>query len=190
MLMNERIKKNSKVNLNQIPIIALERTMIHDKKDVKYIDHTCHNKSGDATSGKYVIKVPVYDSGHPKEWINFVEVVNKCLIGQNITTGPTMYSVVQRVLEGDAKAQFNLQTAAHGNQTVTNFRNVMATMTAPVFPRYALRDQKRYLCRFCRKPLQMKAHVFVTQLMQLNHYLSSFPPDTPGRKWNQYQTTW
>ena len=78
-------------------IIPLERTTNHNKKDVKYIDYTCHNTPGDATSGKYAIKVPVYDSGHPEEWINFVELVNKCLIGQNITTGPAMYSVVQRL---------------------------------------------------------------------------------------------
>ena len=28
----------------------------------------------------------------------------------------------------------------------------------------------------------MKVHVFVTRLTQLNHYLSSFPPDTPGQE--------
>ena len=75
-----------------------------------------------------------------------------------------------------------MQTAAHGNQTVINFKNVMATMTAHVFPRYALRDQKRYLGRFCHKPLYMKVRVFVTRLTQLNYYLSSFLPDTPGQE--------
>ena len=82
MLMNERIKKNGKVNLNQIPVIPLKCTTIHNKKDMKYINHTCHNTPEDATSGKYVIKVPVYDSGHPEEWIDFVELINKCLVGQ------------------------------------------------------------------------------------------------------------
>ena len=130
--MNERIAKNGKVNINQIPVIPLEHTMIHNKKDVKYIAYTCHNRPGDSNSSKYVIKVLVYDFGHPEEWINFVKLINKCLVGQNITTGPAMYAVVQRVLEGDAKAQFNLQTAAHRNQTVINFKNVMATMTAHV----------------------------------------------------------
>ena len=102
MLMNKQIKKNGKVNTNQIPIIPLKHTMIHGKKDVKYIDHTCHNTPKDATSGKYMIKVPVYDSGHPEGWINFVELVTKCLIRLIITTGPAMYSIAQRVLEGDA----------------------------------------------------------------------------------------
>ena len=149
MLMNERIPKNGKVNNYQTPIIPLQRTVVHDnKKDIKYIEHTCHNTPGDSTTGKYVIKVPIYDSGHPEEWIIFTELVNKCLVGQDITTGPQMYQLVQRVLQGDAKAQFDTQTAAHGNQTAANFKAIMATMTVHIFPRYALQDQKRYMRRY------------------------------------------
>ena len=82
--MNERIPKNGKVNNYQTPIIQLERTVVQDKKDIKYIKHTCHNTPGDSTTDKYVIKVPIYDSGHPEEWIIFTELVHKCLVGQNI----------------------------------------------------------------------------------------------------------
>ena len=181
MLMNERIPKNGKVNNYQTPIIPLERTVSSDKKDIKYIEHTCHNTPGDSTTGKYVIKVPIYDSGHPEEWIIFTELVNKCLVGQNITTGPQMYQLVQRVLQGDAKAQFDTQAAAHGSQTAANFKAIMATMTVHVFPRYALQDQKRYMRRYLKKPLSMKVRSFTTRLTQLNNYLSSFPPDSPGQ---------
>jgi len=52
MLMNERIPKNGKVNNYQTPIIPLERTVVQDKKDIKYIEHTCHNTPGDSTTGK------------------------------------------------------------------------------------------------------------------------------------------
>ena len=180
--MNERIPKNGKVNNYQTPIIPLQRTVVHDnKKDIKYIEHTCHNTPGDSTTGKYVIKVPIYDSGHPEEWIIFTELVNKCLVGQDITTGPQMYQLVQRVLQGDAKAQFDTQAAAHGSQTAANFKAIMATMTVHVFPRYALQDQKRYMRRYLKKPLGMKVRSFTTRLTQLNNYLSSFPPDSPGQ---------
>ena len=80
MLLNERIPKNGKVNNYQTPIIPLERTVSSDKKDIKYIEHTCHNNPSDSTTGKYVIKVPIYDSGHPEERIIFTELVNKCLV--------------------------------------------------------------------------------------------------------------
>ena len=64
---------------------------------------------GDNTIDKYVIKVPNYDSGNPEEWINFVEeVVNKCFVGQNISSGPQMYQLIQRALQDDAKAQFDI----------------------------------------------------------------------------------
>merc|ERR1711966_427836 len=139
------------------------------------------NTPGDSTTGKYVIKVPIYDSGHPEEWIIFTELVNKCLVGQDITTGPQMYQLVQRVLQGYAKAQFDTQAAAHGNQTAANFKAIMATMTVHVFPRYALQDQKRYMRRYLKKPLGMKVRSFTTRLTQLNNYLSSFPPDSPGQ---------
>ena len=182
MLMNETIRKNGKVNNHQVPIIALERARSSERKDQKYIEHTCYNTPGDNKTGKYVIQVPIYDSGHPEEWINFVELVNKCIIGQNITTGPQMYQLAVRVLQGDAKAQFEAQTGHFGSQTAGNFKSVMAAMTVHVFPRYALRDQKRYLTRYLEKPLKMKVRKFVTRLTQLNHYLDSFPPDSPGQQ--------
>ena len=56
------------------------------------IDHTRHNTPGDSTSGKYVIKIPRLDSGTPEEWIVFVDLVQKALVGQNVTTGPPMYT--------------------------------------------------------------------------------------------------
>ena len=180
--MSETIRKNGKVNSHQVPIIPLERSKSSDSKDQKHIEHTCYNTPGDSKTGKYVIQVPIYDSGHPEEWINFVELVNKCITGQNITTGPQMYQLVLRVLQGDAKAQFEAQTGHFGAQNPRNFKNVMAAMTVHVFPRYALRDQKRYLQRYLEKPIKMKVRKFVTRLTQLNHYLDSFPPDSPGQQ--------
>ena len=69
---------------------SLKGWLIHPEKEdlepSKYIDHTCHNTPGNSTSGKYVIKIPRFDSGTPEEWIIFMELVQKALVGQNITT--------------------------------------------------------------------------------------------------------
>ena len=46
-----------------------------DVEPSDYIDHKCHNTPGDSTLGKYVIKIPIYDSGTPEEWIIFVDLV-------------------------------------------------------------------------------------------------------------------
>ena len=38
-----------------------------------------------------MIKVPIYDCGNPEEWINFAELINKCIVRQNTSTGLQMY---------------------------------------------------------------------------------------------------
>ena len=87
------------------------------------------NIPGDTTSGKYVIKIPRFDSGTPEEWIIFVDLVQKSLKGQNVSTGPPMYKCMERVLKGDAKAEFLQKANLVGSRTVANFTTVMATMT-------------------------------------------------------------
>ena len=54
-----------------------------------------------------MIKIPRFDSGTPEEWIIFVDLVLKALVGQKATTGPLMYKYVERVLKGDAILQTN-----------------------------------------------------------------------------------
>ena len=89
---------------------------------------------GVTTLQKYVIKIPRFDPGTPEEWIIFVDLVQKSLVGQNITTGPLMYKCMLRVLKGDAQAEFLQQANLVCSCTVTNFTTVMATMTVHVFP--------------------------------------------------------
>ena len=75
------------------PIIPLPRPEKVELHVLKYIDHTCYNTPGDTTLGKYVIKIPRFDSGAPVEWVIFVDLVKKSLGGHNVTTGPPMYKV-------------------------------------------------------------------------------------------------
>ena len=61
---------------------------------------------GNSTSGKYIIEIPRFDSSMPAEMIIFLDLVQKALVGQNVTTDPSMYKCIERVLNGDAKAEF------------------------------------------------------------------------------------
>ena len=92
-----------------------------------------------------------------------------------------MYKCIERMLKGDAKAEFRQQANLVGSCTVANFTTVMATMTVHVFPTYAYRDQRRYMQRYLKKPPDMKVRSFTTRLIQLNTYLPYFPPDRPGQ---------
>ena len=159
------------------PIIPLECPEKEDLEPSEYIDNICHNTSGDSTSGKYVIKIPRFDSNSPEEWIIFVDLVHKAVVGQNITTGPPMYECMERVLKGDLKAEFTQKANLVGSCTIGNFTTVMATMIEHIFPVLAYQDQKCYMYRYLSKPKTMKVRTFTTRLIQLNNYLPYFPPD-------------
>ena len=140
-----------------------------DLKPSEFIDHTCHNNPGDSTSGKYVCKTPRFDSGTPDEWIIFLDLIQKALVGQIVTMSVHIYKCMARVLKGDAKAEFTQQANLVGSRTVSNFTTVMATMAVHIIPVLVYQDQKRYMYRYLRKPKTMKVRTFSTRLIQLNN---------------------
>ena len=163
------------------PVIPLERSEKEDLEPSKYKDHTCHNTPGDSASGKYMIKIPRFDSSTPEEWIIFVDLVQKALVGQNVTIGPPMYECMERILKADAKAEITKHANLVGSCAVSNFTTVMVTITVQISPVLAYKDQKWYMYRYLRKPKTMKVRTFTTRLIQLNNYLPYFPPDCIGQ---------
>ena len=101
-------------------------------------------------------------------WITFVDEVQKSLVGQNVTTGPSIYKYVERVPKGDAKVEFLQKANLVGSHTVANLTMIMATMTMHIFPNYTCCDQKRNLQRNLRNPFEVKALVFTARIIQLN----------------------
>ena len=134
----EEIPPKNKTHLSKLvkPIITLGTPEKEEIEPLEYIDHMCHNTPRVTTSEKYVIKIPRFDSDTPKEWIIFVDLVQKSLIGQNVTTDAPMYKFMERVLKGDTKDKFLQKANVVGSHTVANFTMVMATMTVHVFCRY------------------------------------------------------
>ena len=92
MTMDDKIPKRTKSLTSKLvkPIIPLTRPDEDELQASEYIDHTCHNIPGNIVSEKYVIKISIFDSSAPEEWIIFMYLVQKSLVGQNITSGPTM----------------------------------------------------------------------------------------------------
>ena len=88
----KQIPKKTKTHPSKVvkPIIFLARPEKDELDALEHIDHMYHNTPGDTTSGKYVIKILRFDSGTPEEWIIFVDLIQKSLIGQIVTTGPPM----------------------------------------------------------------------------------------------------
>ena len=133
------------------PIIPLERPEKEDLEPSEYIHHRCLNTPGESTSGKYMIKIPRFNSGTPEECIIFVYLVQKALVGYNVTTGSPMHKLMERVLKGDAIAELTQQANLVGSCTDGNFTRVMATMTVNIFFILDYQHQKRYMYRYLRK---------------------------------------
>ena len=81
----------------------------------------------------------------------------------------------------DAKAKFFRQANLVGSCKVANFTMVIATMTVHIFPTFGYCDQRQYMKRYLRKPLDIKVRSFTTRLIQLNSCRPYFPPDCPGQ---------
>ena len=143
----EQIPKTIKTHLSKLvkPIIPLAKPKKHELYTLEYVHLMCHNTPRYTTSGKYIIKILRFDAYTPEEWIIFVDLVQKSLVGQNVTIGPTIYECMESVLKGDTKAEFLQQANLVGNFTVANFTTVMATMTVHVFPTYAYCDERQYM---------------------------------------------
>ena len=82
------------------PIIPQEYPENGDLEPSGYIDHTFHNFLGDRVR---------FDFDIPEEWIIFVNIVQKTLVGQNDTTVPPMHRCMEEALKYDAKAEFTQQ---------------------------------------------------------------------------------
>ena len=76
------------------------------KTGLGFITHTCYNAPGDNSTGKYIIKIPIYTSGDPEDKLCLT--YQQIFVKQYIATGPQMYQPVQRALQSGAKAQFNM----------------------------------------------------------------------------------
>ena len=73
------------------PIIPLECPEKEDLEPSEYIDHTRHNTPSNSSLGKYIIKIPRFDSGSPGEENFFMDLVQKALVGQNVSSRYRMF---------------------------------------------------------------------------------------------------
>ena len=59
---------------------------------------------------------------------------------------------------------------------MAQYKTCIQKLTNYVFPKMALRMQKRYMRRQMRKPREMTIRSYVARVQELNSYLKSFPP--------------
>ena len=143
------------------PVIPLERPARKEATKYESLSSKLRSNPTDKGSTNYEITVPYFAAGTPEEVLNFIRDVKKVISGQNVTTGPQMYALLHRLLQGDALAAFDRAAATRGSETATNFNMCVKDLITPVFPRRALATQKRYMRRHLRKPRSMKMREFM-----------------------------
>lgn len=164
------------------PIIPLERPEEKQLRKDQYLTFKLRSVPTDEASTTYDLSVPFFSNGSPEELLIFLNLLNRVFVGQNVTTGPQKYALIRRLLIGDALTAFNSKAMAAGTETIDHFKIAIQGLISHVFPNRALLLQKQYMRRYLRKPLGMKIRNFMSRLVEINEYLTLFPPFGDNQK--------
>ena len=98
--MKVSISNNNNNKKRFSPPIPLERAEREPLEKGEYLSYKLRNIPGDDTSPVYELSVPFFDVGSCEEWLKFRDNLDKVLIGQNATTGPSKFVITRRLLKG------------------------------------------------------------------------------------------
>jgi hypothetical protein len=158
------------------PAISLNRPARRELNKDEVLNFKLRTDPKDKDSTTYELTIGYFSKGTAEELLLFLRSVKKILKGQDVTTGPTQYALMRRLLQGDALAAFNKAAKENATETTANYEKCVQALITHVLPRKALAIQKRYMRRFLRKPKDMKVREFMNRLVEVNMYLKEFPP--------------
>ena len=158
-----------------VPPIPLERSDHKKVPKTSYVTFKLRSNPTDTDSPVYDFSMQYFRDGSTEELLVCLKNIRKVMTGMNVTTGPTQYAMVRRVLQGDALSAFDASATIHGNETVENLKKCFEDLKKHVFPVNAYQRQRHYMNRILRKPKEMTIRQFMTRLSELNEYLGRFP---------------
>ena len=166
--------KSSQQVPGPIPLVRIKKSEEEDQN--KHLQIEMKSNPGQASSQKYKKSILIFRHGSVEDFLEWKKDLESVFEGQAIRTAPAKFAMTKRLLEGDPLIQFENAIALHGEETDEHFQQVMRDLILYVFPRKALRIQKRYMRRQMRKPQSMKVRDFVARVQEINNCLSQFPP--------------
>ena len=98
----------------------------------------------DPNSKTFALDIRFFQSGAPKQWLDFKKNFEKVRVGQHLTTGPAQCQMARMLLEGEALHVFNLAATEHGDKTVEHFCEVMNDVTKNFLPKKPVSKQKHH----------------------------------------------
>lgn len=130
-----------------ILIIPFEHPVYRELHKLGYLSFKLWLVPADADSMTYELMLLFFSTGTPEELLLLLWGVTQVIWGQNLTTGPQWFALLQRLLEGDILAAFNHNAPTAANETIAAYEAQLQALTAHVFPRRAYVTQKRYMRR-------------------------------------------
>ena len=114
------------------PPIGLERPKQESSKYAKKIK--CRTNPADASSTTYNIPMEYFKEGTPEEWLIFQDRLDRCITGQNATSGAAKFALTRRLLDGHAKTAFKNAAKLQGAHTNSRFQACLMAFTDDVSP--------------------------------------------------------
>jgi len=157
------------------PPIPFEKPEPRQLKKDEHITMKLRTVGNDPTSATREISVPHFKKGTPEELLIFLQTPeDKIVSGQNLDAPAKKCATMKTTLKGDALSCWNNESKNFA-ETEENFVILKKLLTKHVFPRRALRLQKRYMRRHMRKPADVSMRDYGTRCIELNNYLELFP---------------
>ena len=131
----------------------------------------------DANSAAHEVSMPCFEDRTPEELLEFFDQFDQVVAGQALTTGQQKFSMAKSLLEGEALSHWNhiLQRTDILAQTDPCFEKAKKPLITHVFPKKALRAQKRCMHRCLRKKPDITIHQQHTRVVELSDRLAMFP---------------
>ena len=164
-----------KKNLHPVPIPFERPKEIRLRKD-QQIDFTLYNNPNAASSAEYKITVPIFRGGSPEEILKLKRALNQIFKGQGLVLPGERFATARRLLDGDPRSVFDVEASKDdGVETMEAYERSFDAVIRHVFPKDALRHQRRYMRRVLRKPLGVTFREYSTRVREMDAYLPDFP---------------
>ena len=161
--------------LSVVPPIPLERPEHKKVPKTSYITFKLHSTPTDENSPEYDFSMQYFRTGTTEELFTCLKNIKKVFVGMNVTTGPTQYTMVHQILQGNALSAFDMAATKNGNKTVENLKKCFTSLKKHVLPVNAYQRQCHFMNRMLCKPKDWAICQFMTHLTKLNNYLTEFP---------------
>ena len=80
------------------PPLPLQPEDLQEPKKGEYVKLDLRSNPTDENSETFAVDVRFFDSGTPRQWINWCKDFEKVILGHNLHTGPSKYNMAQTLL--------------------------------------------------------------------------------------------